>query len=181
MSPQGPGKPGSSLFGGFSALLLAGVVIGLTYVARTPGPSRDPAILHVEVMHNSMLPSRLAGGALSAPPKGLPQLVSSSQSSLAGDITSWAYVYGRHRITVHRLKTDLELPANIQVLGLDGAQVSAFESSDLTFLSWQDSSGFHHLVVGTAPIARLDEVGRWFRARQAPESNAAPGGGQAPQ
>jgi hypothetical protein len=175
------------LAGTSTALGLAALVVGLAFLARTPGPERDPALLHVEVMHDSMLPARIEAGTFSGPPAGPPKLLSSIDSQLEESMTSWAYAHGRYRITVHRLEQPLDLPHNVQVLGLDGARVTVFESTNLTFLTWQDDGAHTYLVVGDAPIARLDEVGRWFRAgagrapRRAPQNSAPPAAGPAPR
>jgi hypothetical protein len=161
----------------FTLLGLLGLGV-LTYIARTPGPTQDPSILHMEVMHNSMLPSRVDAGVFSAPPTQPPQLLSASDSQLEAQMTSWAYAYGRHRITVHRLDKAIKLPENLQVLGLDGQKVVVFESKDLTFLTWKGEGKQTYFVVGSAPVDRLDELGRWFRTRSVPQSTDAPGAEQ---
>ena len=173
-------QPSQKLNLGPVLFALLGIVgIGsLTFIARTPGPTQDPSILHMEVMHNSMLPSRVDAGVFVSSPTQPPQLLAASDSQLQTQVTSWAYAYGRHRITVHRVEETIKLPENVQVLGLDGQKVVAFESKDLTFLTWKGEGKQNYFVVGSAPVARLDELGGWFRTRSVPQST---GGQEAEQ
>jgi len=163
----------------FALLGIVGMGV-LTFIAQTPGPTQDPSILHMEVMHNSMLPSRVDTGVFVSSPTQPPQLLAASDSQLEEQVTSWAYAYGRHRITVHRVDKAIKLPENVQVLGLDGQKVVAFESKDLTFLTWKGEGNQHYFVVGGAPVARLDELGGWFRTRSVPQSTDGPGAAQKP-
>ena len=161
-----------SPLGLIAALAVGTVVVGLFFVARTPGPPMDRAILEVEALHNSMLPQRTP---VAGPNQAAPRLVSSVKSQGGGVLTSWAYLLSGERITVHRSEADIELPANVQVLGLDGARVRVFESQDLTFLTWIDERSRRHFVVGSAPVAKLDEVGRWFREERSQEPSGSAG------
>ena len=165
-----PGSEGTSPLGVVTALVLGTILAGLFFVARTPGPPLDPAILAIEALHNSMLPQRTPN---SGPNETAPLLVSSVESQGGGQLTSWAYLLAGERVTVHRSEADIELPANVQVLGLDGARVRVFESRDLTFLTWTDAPNRRHFVVGSAPVAKLDEVGRWFREERGPSSSGS--------
>lgn len=169
------------IFRGVAALTLASVVVALAFIARTPGPGHDPAITHIEVMHNSMLPTHVVTTAPpDTPPPTEPQLFSSIDSRLEHQLISWAYIYGRERITVHRVDGPVKLPDNAQRVGHKGTEIITFESNDLLFLTWSDEEDRSYFVVGSTPVSTLAELSSWFQTTRTAKISPAPGSNDEP-
>lgn len=169
--PQRVGRPVLRTLAlvGLPALLVAALVLALV-----PGPTPPGLFSQVVVVHDSMLPPRL--DAPSPTEERRPVLQSSLSSQLEGHrIESWLYLFGRSRVTVHRIPGQPEVPRNAGKLEVADLEVSLFELHDLSFVVWTDEDGRTLAVVGSCPVHELKEVVAWVH-REGPGPDTGSGG-----
>ncbi|MEE2830224.1 MAG: hypothetical protein VX498_13635 [Myxococcota bacterium] len=150
-----------------AAVLTGTFLVALAFLARRPATEAHPSILHIQVMHDSTLPTRVQAAPPATEGKpGQPRLLAAVDSQLDRQIISWSYSFGDDRITVHRLASSVDLPKNREVETVGSLELATFRLGDLNFLSWTDSQDRSLFVVGTAPSPRLAELGQWLRDRE---------------
>lgn len=156
--PQRVGRPV------LRTLILVGIpllVVGAVALAIVPGPTPPGLYSQVVVVHDSMLPPRLDAPVPTE--AWVPLLQTSLSSQLDGHrIESWLYLYGRSRITVHRIHDRPKAPRNARSLVTGDVEASLFELRDLSFLVWHDGAGRTLAAVSSCPVHELKQVVTWI-------------------
>lgn len=137
------------------------VAVGAAVVlALVPGPAPATLFSQVVIVHDSLLPLRLQPGNPAEAP--VPHLLATLSSQLGGRrVESWLYLYGRDRVTVHRIDGSEAPPRNARGLAVGGQDVFLFEVKDLSLLAWSQSGQRMLVVVGACPVKDLREVAAW--------------------